>query len=160
MLRRVALVRTDVSEELSASFIRVTRIGELGTLVVTSNRRTLRRNAKYLNIICLVICPLGLKASLSLALISYGRTKLWGGARGSVVLETICHMPEGRGFRSRWGNLLLSIYQIPLAAPGPEIYSTSNRNEYREQKQNMFLGNRARLVRENDNLTAVSEPTV
>jgi hypothetical protein len=31
MLRRVALVTTDVSEELSASFIRVTRIGELGT---------------------------------------------------------------------------------------------------------------------------------
>jgi hypothetical protein len=45
MLRRVALVRTDVSEEFSASFIRVTRIGELGsTLAVTSNRRTLRRN--------------------------------------------------------------------------------------------------------------------
>jgi hypothetical protein len=32
MLRRVALVRTDVSEELSASFIGVTRIGELGFL--------------------------------------------------------------------------------------------------------------------------------
>jgi hypothetical protein len=31
MLRRVALVRTDVSEEPSATFIRVTRIGELGT---------------------------------------------------------------------------------------------------------------------------------
>jgi hypothetical protein len=31
MLRRVALVRTDVSEEPSVSFIRVTRIGELGT---------------------------------------------------------------------------------------------------------------------------------
>jgi hypothetical protein len=28
MLRRVTLVRTDVSEELSASFVRVTRIGE------------------------------------------------------------------------------------------------------------------------------------
>jgi hypothetical protein len=42
MLRRVALVRTDVSEELSASFIRVTRIGEVGTtLAVTSKRRTL-----------------------------------------------------------------------------------------------------------------------
>jgi hypothetical protein len=41
ILRRVALVRTDVSEELSASFIRVTRIGKLGTtLAVTSNRRT------------------------------------------------------------------------------------------------------------------------
>jgi hypothetical protein len=45
MFRRVALARTDVSEELNASFIRVTRIGELGTtLGVTSNRRTLRRN--------------------------------------------------------------------------------------------------------------------
>jgi hypothetical protein len=41
MLRRVTPVRTDVSEELSASFIRVTRIGELGTtLAVTSNRHT------------------------------------------------------------------------------------------------------------------------
>jgi hypothetical protein len=39
MLRRVALVRTDVLEERSASFIRVTRIGELRTtLAVTSNR--------------------------------------------------------------------------------------------------------------------------
>jgi hypothetical protein len=40
MLRRVALVRTDVSEEPSASLIRVTRIGELGTtLAAISNRR-------------------------------------------------------------------------------------------------------------------------
>jgi hypothetical protein len=44
MLRRVALVRTDVSEELSVSIIKVTRIGELGTLVVTGNRLTLRSN--------------------------------------------------------------------------------------------------------------------
>jgi hypothetical protein len=49
MLRRVALVRIDVSEEHSASFISVTRIGELGTtLAVTSNRRTLRRNTTSL----------------------------------------------------------------------------------------------------------------
>jgi hypothetical protein len=40
MLHRVALVRTDVSEELSASIIRGTRIDELGTLAVTSNRRS------------------------------------------------------------------------------------------------------------------------
>jgi hypothetical protein len=45
MLRRVLLVRTDVSEELSASITRVRRIGELGTTpAVTSNRLTLRRN--------------------------------------------------------------------------------------------------------------------
>jgi hypothetical protein len=48
LLRRVALVRTDVSEEPGASFIRVTKIGERGTTqAVTSNRRTLRRNTWY-----------------------------------------------------------------------------------------------------------------
>jgi hypothetical protein len=41
MLRRVALVKTDVSEECTSSIIRVTRIGELGTLAVISNRCTL-----------------------------------------------------------------------------------------------------------------------
>jgi hypothetical protein len=34
MLRLVALVRIDVSEELSASFIRLTKIGELGTTLM------------------------------------------------------------------------------------------------------------------------------
>jgi hypothetical protein len=47
LLRRVALVRTDVSEEPGASFIRVTKIGALGTTqAATSNRHTLRRNTK------------------------------------------------------------------------------------------------------------------
>jgi hypothetical protein len=42
MLRRVVLIRTDVSEERRASIIRVIRIGELGTtLAVTTDRRTL-----------------------------------------------------------------------------------------------------------------------
>jgi hypothetical protein len=41
MLCHVALVKTDVSEEPSASFIRVTRIGELGTTqAATSDRRS------------------------------------------------------------------------------------------------------------------------
>jgi hypothetical protein len=47
MLRRVALVRTDVSEELSASLIMVTRICELGTklavIFLCSVRRLLVR---------------------------------------------------------------------------------------------------------------------
>jgi hypothetical protein len=52
MLRHVALVRTDVSEELSASFIGITRIGELGTtlplpfsLGIPSQRATLVSNS-------------------------------------------------------------------------------------------------------------------
>jgi hypothetical protein len=51
MLRRVDLVRTDVSEEPGVSFISVTRIGELGTTQATDVRceeiprflRTVRR---------------------------------------------------------------------------------------------------------------------
>jgi hypothetical protein len=47
MLCRVALEKLEVSEERSASFIRLTRIGEIGTtLAVTSNRSKLRRNTK------------------------------------------------------------------------------------------------------------------
>jgi hypothetical protein len=45
MLRRLVLVRTDVSEEHSTSIISATRIGELGTtLAITSNQSMLQRN--------------------------------------------------------------------------------------------------------------------
>jgi hypothetical protein len=48
MLRRVTPVRTDVSDELSASFIRVTRIGELVTtlaVLTIATRRNIREDA-------------------------------------------------------------------------------------------------------------------
>jgi hypothetical protein len=49
MLRRVALVKTDVSEDRSASIIRVTRIGELETtLTVTNSRSMLQKNTIYI----------------------------------------------------------------------------------------------------------------
>jgi hypothetical protein len=38
MLRSVTVVKADVSEEISACFIRVTRIGELGTTLAVSQR--------------------------------------------------------------------------------------------------------------------------
>jgi hypothetical protein len=41
MLRHVTLVRPDVSEKHIASIIRVTRIGDLGALAISSNRCTL-----------------------------------------------------------------------------------------------------------------------
>jgi hypothetical protein len=45
ILHRVALVRTDISEEFITSIFREARIGDRETkLAVTSNRRTLRRN--------------------------------------------------------------------------------------------------------------------
>jgi demethoxyubiquinone hydroxylase (CLK1/Coq7/Cat5 family) len=42
MLRRLALTRTDVSEEHSAYIIRVTRIGELGATLVVTGKLFLR----------------------------------------------------------------------------------------------------------------------
>jgi hypothetical protein len=46
-LRYVALERIDVLEECIASIIGVTKVGEVRTLAVTSNRSALRRNTIY-----------------------------------------------------------------------------------------------------------------
>jgi hypothetical protein len=60
MLRRVALVRTYVSEERITSFVSVTRIGELGTtLAETSNRcklLTLFRSPTFVILIMEALC--------------------------------------------------------------------------------------------------------
>jgi hypothetical protein len=48
VLRLVVLVRTDVSEELSVSFIRVTRIGEEGTHKFLRSVRRLLVTAMFL----------------------------------------------------------------------------------------------------------------
>jgi hypothetical protein len=51
MLRCVAFVKTDVSEESRASIIRVTWMDEIGTtLRVTTNRRTLRNIPEHGNL--------------------------------------------------------------------------------------------------------------
>jgi hypothetical protein len=91
-------VRTDV-EELSASFIRVTRIGELETtLAVTSNRRTLRRNTSRLNIPEDTV----LHSYRSENLKSYNSSEVRNHViSGSVVVKALCYKPEGRGFETR-----------------------------------------------------------
>jgi hypothetical protein len=51
LLRHVALVRTDVSEELSASIIRVTRIGELRSSKTSVLIRAVQQNIPEDNIL-------------------------------------------------------------------------------------------------------------
>jgi hypothetical protein len=58
MLRRVTLVRTDVSEELSASFIRTTRIGELGTTPAVSSNHLI-----FLHSVCRLLVTAGIVPS-------------------------------------------------------------------------------------------------
>jgi hypothetical protein len=52
---RVALVRTDVSEELSSSFVRVTRIGELGTTLAVTSKFVFLRSMRRLLVTARVV---------------------------------------------------------------------------------------------------------
>jgi hypothetical protein len=63
-----------------------------------------------------------------------------------IVVEVLCYKPEGCGFETRWGNLILSIYQIRLAVLSLVVYQPLTK-----------VRTRARPMHEVDNLTAICE---
>jgi hypothetical protein len=55
---------------------------------------------------------------------------------------------------------MIFINLILPAAPVPEVYSTSDRNNWQRQKLEIFMGIRAWPVRGADIFTAICEPIV
>jgi hypothetical protein len=127
-LRRVPLVKTDVSEACIASFIRMTRIGELGTLAVTSNRSTLRRN------MCSVLWLLVTAKVLSSPILTLMMETIRSSKTSVLTRVTRRHIPEDDFLHSHRRENLKSY----IALTGWDLLRRTNW-VYISQKEAFFI---------------------
>jgi hypothetical protein len=115
MLHRVALVRTGVSEELSTSFIRVTRIGELGTtLAVTSNLVFLRSVLRLLVTSSVVPSSPILVTLMKEALGSSETSALTRATRRNIPEDAILHSHLRENLKS-YITYCNAVYRTPIS---------------------------------------------
>jgi hypothetical protein len=53
------------------------------------------------------------------------------------LVEALFYKHEGHRFETQWGELIFSIYLILPAVLAHRVYSSSNRNEYQKERNNV-----------------------